>query len=92
MLSKKALRNESLKKRDALTKEEHREKSNCITEYVINHSVFTEANIILLFASFRNEADTIEIFHSAIAMEKEVYYPKVLGKEMEFYPRVITLI
>jgi 5-formyltetrahydrofolate cyclo-ligase len=85
MFSKKELRNEILKKRDAITKEAHTEKSNYIAQYVIGHSVFEESNVILLFASFRNEVDTANIFKHAIAAGKKVYYPKVLGKEMEFY-------
>lgn len=84
-MNKKELRNEILKRRDALTKEEHREKSDIISKAVVEHSVFEEANRILLFASFRNEVDTAQIFRAAIASEKVVYYPKVLGKEMEFY-------
>lgn len=85
MISKKELRNEILKRRDAITKDEHNEKSNYIAEYVIRHTVFEESNVILLFASFRNEVDTSKIFKYAIDAGKEVYYPKVFGKEMEFY-------
>lgn len=85
MISKKELRKEILKKRDTLTIEEHCKKSDCIGERVITHSAFEKANAILLFASFRNEVDTTKIFKRAIASGKEVYYPKVLGAEMEFY-------
>lgn len=85
MDTKKELREQILRKRDALTKEEHREKSRCIAEYVIGHIVFEKADVVLLFAPFRNEVDTAKIFESAIALGKKVYYPKVLGKEMEFY-------
>jgi 5-formyltetrahydrofolate cyclo-ligase len=85
MDTKKSLREKVLRKRDVLTKEEHREKSICIAEYVIGYSAFKKADVILLFDSFRNEVDTAKIFESAIALGKKVYYPKVLGKEMEFY-------
>jgi len=84
-VNKKELRNEILKKRDVLTKEEHREKSDVIARRVMTHSAFADANVVLLFASFRNEVDTTKIFKSAITSGKAVYYPKVLGKEMEFY-------
>ena len=85
LVNKKELRKEILKRREALTKEDYREKSDCITKRVITYDAFLDANVILLFASFRNEVDTTEILESAIGSGKKVYYPKVLGKEMEFY-------
>lgn len=85
MKLKKDLRKEILALRDTLTLEARIEKSRIITEKVIRHEKFQEADKVLLFASFRSEVDTTEIFKVAIAMGKEVYFPRVEGKEMEFY-------
>jgi len=85
MKSKKELRKEILKNRDALTVEERSEKSKIIAQKVISHKVFQEADIVLLYASYKSEVDTIDIFEAAILAEKEVFYPKVIGDEMEFY-------
>lgn len=85
MISKKELRKQILQKRDALTQQERREKSKAIAEQVTASWIFKHAETILLFASFRSEVDTAELFKAAIEGGKQVYYPKVIGKEMEFY-------
>lgn len=85
MIEKKELRKQILVKRDALTCEEHKEKSHVIAQNVIQHPVFKEADTLLLYASFRSEVDTTELFQAAKILGKKIYYPKVLGAEMEFY-------
>ena len=82
---KKQLRQEILQKRDALTVAERIEKSRQISKQVTTHPIFLQADKVLLFASFRSEVDTKEIFKTALQMEKQVYFPKIIGKEMEFY-------
>ena len=82
---KKQLRQEILQKRDALSLVERKEKSRQISERVIQHPAFLDADKILLYASFRSEVDTKAIFQTALEMKKQVYFPKVIGKEMEFY-------
>lgn len=84
-MDKKELRKQALKKRNALTIEERSIKSKKIGEVVIGHSEFIAADTILLYAAFRSEVDTMRIFKSAIASGKKVYFPKVIGAEMEFY-------
>jgi len=83
--SKKELRNEILRLRDSLSAEERKEKSHLIAEKVIAQKEFVEADKVLLFASFKSEVETQEIFRAARAADKAVYYPKIVGKEMEFY-------
>ena len=82
---KKQLRQEILQKRDALSLVERKEKSRQISERVIQHPAFLDADKILLYASFRSEVDTKVIFQTALQRGKNVYFPKVIGKEMEFY-------
>lgn len=85
MTRKEELRKEILTLRDQLSLEECVEKSKRIVEKVIKHKKFQEADKVLLFASFRSEVDTTAIFKTALQMGKEVYFPKVEGKIMEFY-------
>lgn len=85
MINKKELRNEVLQLRDRLTIEERRIKSHRIAEQVVTCKEFVEADKILLYASYKSEVDTFEVFETALSLSKDVYYPKVLGKEMEFY-------
>lgn len=85
MTRKEELRKEILTLRDQLSLEERVEKSKRIVEKVIKHKKFQEADKVLLFASFRSEVDTTAIFKTALQMGKEVYFPKVEGKIMEFY-------
>lgn len=85
MKAKQELRKEILQRRDALTLEERREKSHQIAEKVISQKEFIEADKVLLFASYKSEVNTSEIFGVAKRLSKDIYYPKVVGKEMEFF-------
>lgn len=85
MKTKKELRREILKLRDALTPKERHMKSQAIAEHVTKMIEFQEANKVLLYASYKNEVETLGIFRVAKEMSKEIYYPKVHGSEMEFY-------
>lgn len=85
MVSKKELRKEILARRDALSEKERREKSTRISKGVTEQEEFQKANKVLLFASCKSEVDTMEIFDVARINNKDIYYPKVIGKEMEFY-------
>ena len=84
-MDKNELRKQVLAKRDALTVEERKEKSDAISDCVTQHPIFKETDTILLYAAFRSEVDTMKIFRSAVASGKKVYFPKVFGNEMEFY-------
>lgn len=85
MKSKVELRNEILQRRDTLTQVERKEKSYQIAQRVVKQKEFIDANKILLFAAYKSEVDTTEIFKVAQKQEKAVYYPKVIGNELEFY-------
>lgn len=85
MKTKKELRKEILQLRDSLTEEERQIKSHQITEQILGMEEFVEANKVLLFASYKSEVGTLEIFEEAQRLSKDIYYPRVIGKEMEFY-------
>lgn len=84
-MNKKELRNEILKLRDALSVDERMQKSQQIAKYLIEQKAFQEADKILLFASYKSEVETAQIFDVAHALNKDVYYPKVVDKKMKFY-------
>lgn len=84
-MNKKELRKETLSRRDALTENERTEKSEQIMKSVTQLDVFQKCNKILLYAPIRSEVDTQDIYKEAYALGKEIYYPVVQGKEMEFY-------
>lgn len=85
MNTKQQLRNNILSIRDSLTGEERRAKSQSITSRVASREEFQNADVYLLFSSFRSEVDTSTLFIQALSTHKPVYLPKVLGKEMKFY-------
>lgn len=85
MIGKKELRKEVLARRDALSEQERQRKSLQIVKHVIEQEEFKEADKALLFASYKSEVDTAEIFNAARKLSKDVYYPKVIGNEMGFY-------
>ena len=84
-MDKTGLRKEALARRTALSKEECCKKSRVIAEMVMQLENFKKCNKVLLYAPIRNEVETKEVAQEARALKKEIYYPRVLGKEMEFY-------
>ncbi len=85
MISKKELRKEILARRDALSEKERKEKSARISKQVIGQMAFQNATKVLLFSSFKSEVDTEDVFREAKRLNKDIYYPRILDKEMEFY-------
>lgn len=85
MISKKEIRKEILARRDALSSEERKEKSSQICRRIAVQEAFQRANKILLFASFKSEVDTAELLKEAQKRGKEIYYPRIMDNEMEFY-------
>ena len=84
-MDKKELRKAGLSRRKALSKEACRERSKVIASKVIELEEFKNSNRILLYAPIRNEVETEEIYREAKRLNKDIYYPRVQGKEMQFY-------
>ncbi len=84
-MDKKKLRKEVLARRGTLSEQEQKEKSTEIARSVIRLDEFKNCKTILLYEAFRNEVQTDEIYREARCLGKQVYYPKVNDKEMEFY-------
>lgn len=85
METKKEIRKKLLRKRSALSKEECSSFSDAITDKVIRHAWFQNAETIYCYMSYNNEVDTIRLILEAFSLGKRVAVPKVLGQEMEFY-------
>lgn len=82
---KKEIRAKILKMRQALPKEEVREKSLRIMRRIEETETFTNADNLLAYIDFRGEVATGTLIEKAWELGKKVYVPRVAGKEMEFY-------
>lgn len=85
MNEKAQIRKLILQKRDALPKRERAAASHKIAERVFATSEYENAKHILVFKSFGSEVDTDPIIEHALADGKNVYLPRVEGRDMQFY-------
>ncbi len=76
-----------LEKRQQLKPDFVREASHRIARQFFSLEEFTLAERLGLYAAFRNEVETAEIFSKAHALRKEIYYPAVSpqGEAISFY-------
>lgn len=84
-MNKKDLRKEVLARRNALSELERNEKSMLIAERVIGLEEFRKSNKVLLYSAIRNEVETLRIFQEAKRLKKNIFFPRVMGKEMNFF-------
>lgn len=83
--SKSGLRKDILNIRNNLSMEERERYSAQIRERVVCHASYREAQIILAYASYLSEVDTMMLIEQALADGKHVFVPKVAGEDMEFW-------
>ncbi len=74
---KEHIREEALKRRDAIPEEVRAIKSLEIKERLLSLEQYRQSTSILLFCSFRTEVDTIPIIKAALKDEKRVVLPRV---------------
>lgn len=82
---KTKVRNEMKEKRLAMDADDAAGRSEHICDTVIASRLYENAQIILLYASSRNEVNLDKIFDHAISSGKKVFFPKVHGDTMDFY-------
>ena len=82
---KKSQRKISLAKRADISDEKRREMSDRISEYLDSNESYKDSLCVLVYADYNNEVETDRIVLKALLSGKEVYMPKVKGREMEFY-------
>lgn len=74
---KKVIRNEVLRKRDKIPQEVKSVKDALIKEKLFSTQEFVNSKIIIFYASFRSEIDTISMIQKSLEMGKRVVLPKV---------------
>ena len=86
-IKKDSIRKEILEKRNALTIEEIRGKSDLIFQKLISMDIYKNARDILIYASMGSEVCTDEIISDALSVGKNVFCPKCTDTQngiMEF--------
>jgi 5-formyltetrahydrofolate cyclo-ligase len=79
------LRKQVAQARDSLSPEIRRTKSREIGSRLSQLPEYRAASVILFFASFRSEVDTVPMIRQALAMGKRAVLPKVKGKELALF-------
>jgi 5-formyltetrahydrofolate cyclo-ligase len=82
---KKEIRKKVLADRDSMPPSQRSAKSREIEERLFTLPEFKSARVIMFFASFRSEVDTIPMIRRALASGKRVLLPKVKGRELELF-------
>jgi 5-formyltetrahydrofolate cyclo-ligase len=82
---KASIRKLALKKRQEIPPQIRGQKSLRIKENLFGLREFKDAKIVLFFASFRDEVETIGMIKEALDMGKRVYLPKVEGNSLGIY-------
>lgn len=84
--TKKVIREQLLKKRELLLKEERALKDEIIFQRVIELEEYQLSDSILLYVNYRSEVSTYKILTHSLELNKKVYCPKVISDtEMKFY-------
>lgn len=86
METKSRVRRELLSRRKALSPEEISEKSARICQKLLAEDWYMKCRKILLYSAVRNEVDLSPFIEQAWRDEKQLYFPKVFGESMDFFP------
>ena len=84
MADKKLIRSSIRKLRDSMPEDERSVKSERISDSVTGTPEYKAARDVLIYVSTGSEADTTELIKKCFEDKKNVYVPKVYGKEMRF--------
>jgi 5-formyltetrahydrofolate cyclo-ligase len=82
---KNKIRKEMLKKRSELSIEDRTKAALAVTDRILGHQWYYNADTILIFIGYGSEIDTSEIIDEALKSGKRVFAPKVKGNDMDFY-------
>lgn len=88
LVGKESLRKKYLVQRDEFFKndaEEHQKSGRKIQDRVLAMKQVKTAETVFLYASYKSEAPTKELFEALRLTGKTVAFPKVNGKRMDFY-------
>lgn len=82
---KTSLRKQVAEARDNLAPEVRESRSRDIEKKLFLLPEFHAADVIMFFASFRSEVDTLTMIRRALAAGKRVVLPKVSGKDLALF-------
>lgn len=85
METKQELRKRMKKIRNAISAEDREKKSTAICRKLLEMKRYGETEKILVYAAAHSEVNLDLFVERALSDGKELYFPKVYGKEMEFY-------
>ena len=86
METKEQIRKRIIQVRNQMVSEDVLQKSSLIAQKVIKTPEYEEADNVLLYADYRHEVMTREIFEDAVLRKKKVFFPKSNEDgTMEFY-------
>jgi 5-formyltetrahydrofolate cyclo-ligase len=83
--SKIALRKQVAEARGKLSAEERDSKSREIEARLFSLHEYRSASVVMFFASFRSEVDTLPMIRHALAAGKRAILPKVRGKDLALF-------
>ena len=84
-MNKREIRKKILAVRDAIPMIDRMLYDKKIREIVTGMEEYREAEVILAYASYKSEVDTLMLIRQALADGKYVFAPRVTGNEMEFW-------
>ena len=84
-MNKGDVRRNVLKIRDAISVADKAQYDASIRETITSMTEYRDAEVILAYASYRSEVDTLMLIKQALNDGKYVFAPKVVGNEMEFW-------
>lgn len=82
---KKVLRKMVLARRDSMREQDRENASMLMTDRLLGHQWFYQAENILCFLNFGSEISTRELIEEAFRKGKKVFVPKITGDEMQFF-------
>lgn len=85
MNEKKALRKQILSVRNGMPPALREEKSCIIIQTLTDMELYRKAETLLAYVDYQSEVITTHLIQQALQEGKQVFVPKVLGDEMEFY-------
>lgn len=88
--TKREVRERALALRDALLPAERTAYSKEVVDKIIHLDCYRNAAALLIYVSFRSEAETGMLIEKALLDKKAVFAPAVSGREMEFF-RITSL-
>ncbi len=89
---KKRLRDKMTGILDSMSEDERRSKSKMIKDNLLELKEYKDARNVMLFASFRNEVDTMPIINDALMNKSNVILPRVNTSKRELELCSITSI